>query len=73
EIHSTNRMKTGGFRYTEVGDTARCDSCNLEVFGWIQNMNPFNVHLERNPNCTFVRFVQSKTTLMLNHEKNSAK
>ncbi|CAF1184081.1 unnamed protein product [Rotaria sordida] len=66
-------MKTGGFRYTGVGDTARCDSCGLEVSGWIQNTDPFNVHLERNPNCTFVRFVQSKTTLILNHENNSTK
>ncbi|CAF2899291.1 unnamed protein product [Rotaria sp. Silwood2] len=66
-------MKSGGFQYTGVGDTARCDVCGLEVSGWIREMDPFYIHLERNPNCSFVRSVQSKDKLILNGEENSSK
>ncbi|CAF3739783.1 unnamed protein product, partial [Rotaria sordida] len=72
-IHSTNRMKTGGFQYTGVDDTTRCDRCGLEVSGWTQEMNPFYVHLERSPNCEFIRSIQSKDKLIFNHEENPAK
>jgi hypothetical protein len=59
-IHSNIAMETGGFRYTNNGDAARCDQCELEVSGWTADMEPFIIHLERSPNCTFVRsFVQS--------------
>ncbi|CAF3384923.1 unnamed protein product [Rotaria sp. Silwood1] len=66
-------MKAGGFQYTGVGDTARCDICGLEVSRWIREMDPFYVHLERNPNCSFVRSVQSKDQLTLDQEEKPAK
>jgi hypothetical protein len=66
-------LKTGGFKYTGDGDTARCDICGLEVSGWIREMDPYIVHRERSPNCSFVRSVQSKNKLVQNHEENVAK
>ena len=72
-VHSCNRMKTGGFQYTGVGDTGRCDMCGLEVSGWVREMNPFAVHLVRNPDCSFVRSIQSKNKSVGNHEQNPTK
>jgi hypothetical protein len=72
-VHSYNRMKTAGFNYTGQDDTARCEACGLEVTGWIREMDPFLIHLERNPKCSFIRSVQSKGNLLLNYEENPAK
>jgi hypothetical protein len=72
-VHSSNRMKTGGFQYTGVGDSGRCDICGLEVSGWIREMDPFAVHLERNADCSFVRSIQSKNKSVQNHEENPTK
>ncbi|CAF0977721.1 unnamed protein product [Rotaria sp. Silwood1] len=66
-------MKTGGFQYTGVGDTTRCSICGLEVSGWTREMEPFYIHLERSPNCSFVHSVQSKGKLILNVVENPAK
>ncbi len=72
-VHSSNRMKTAGFQYTGVGDTARCNICNLEVSDWIREMDPFCIHLERSPNCSFVRSVQANNKSILIHDENPAK
>src|SRR4051812_23924402 len=59
-VYSATRLRTAGFIYTGNGDTARCEACSLEVSGWTREMDPYDIHRERNPNCSFVRFVQSK-------------
>ena len=48
-------MSAAGFEYTGNGDTARCKECGLEASNWTLYMNPFTIHLEREPNCPFVR------------------
>ncbi|UJR32812.1 hypothetical protein I4U23_020274 [Adineta vaga] len=67
-------MKSAGFVYTGVGDTARCSECNLEVSEWTREMEPFSIHLERKPDCSFVRSIQQKNESMLtSYIENSAK
>ena len=72
-VHSVIRMQNSGFKYTGVGDTARCDACGLEVSGWIREKDPFHVHVERNPDCSFVRSVQFKNLSTFNHDENTTK
>jgi len=72
-VQSASRLRTAGFTYTGDGDTTRCDTCGLEVSGWIREMDPYNVHRERSPNCSFVCGIQSKNKLLANHEENAAK
>jgi len=56
-VHSMIAMYSGGFHYTDNGDTARCDVCGLEVSGWTLDMKPFTVHAQRSPACTFVHSI----------------
>jgi hypothetical protein len=72
-VHSTNRLGPAGFKYTGDGDAARCDACGLEVSEWVREMDPYTIHRERSPNCSFIRSVQSKNKLLQNHEENVAK
>ena len=53
-VHSTIVMNSAGFKYTNNGDTARCDTCGLEVSGWTLDMKPFTIHSQRSPTCPFV-------------------
>jgi len=53
-VHSVIAMKTAGLRYTDNGDTVRCDICSLEVSGWKLDMMPFNIHAQRSPQCPYV-------------------
>ncbi|CAF2372472.1 unnamed protein product [Rotaria sp. Silwood2] len=48
-------MSAAGFNYTGNGDTVRCDTCELEVYGWTLDMKPFTIHAQRSPKCAFVR------------------
>jgi hypothetical protein len=54
-VHSTVEMKTAGFYYTGMGDTARCDQCELEISGWREDMKPFAIHAQRSPKCPYVK------------------
>ncbi|CAF4053363.1 unnamed protein product [Rotaria sp. Silwood2] len=60
-VHSVNSLEAAGFRYTYVGDAARCNDCQLEVTRWTSDMDPFSVHAQRSPNCTFVKSVKPLT------------
>ncbi|CAF0905269.1 unnamed protein product [Adineta ricciae] len=53
--HSNIAMQAAGFRYTGVEDTARCDTCGLEVSNWTLDMKPFSIHTQQSPECAFVR------------------
>jgi hypothetical protein len=48
-------MSSGGFQYTDNGDTARCDACALEVSNWTLDMKPFIIHAQRSPACPYIR------------------
>ncbi|CAF4274227.1 unnamed protein product [Rotaria magnacalcarata] len=72
-VHSAIRMKSCGFQYTGEGDTARCTQCNLELSGWTLEMDPFHIHAERNPHCSFVQLRQSKYKFIQNAEENPTK
>jgi hypothetical protein len=56
-VHSTIALSSAGFYYTGNGDTARCNTCNLEVYGWTLEMKPFAIHAQRSPDCPFVRSI----------------
>jgi hypothetical protein len=72
-VHSSMTMATAGFRYTRDGDTTRCDTCHLEVSGWTREMEPFFIHAERNPKCSFVRSLLSNSLLQLYEQENPSK
>jgi hypothetical protein len=54
-VHSTLVMEAGGFYYTGIEDTARCDKCELEISGWTEDMKPFTIHAQRSPKCPYVK------------------
>ena len=54
-IYSVAVLSAAGFKYTGVGDTGRCDDCGLEVSNWTKDIEPFLVHAERQPTCSFIR------------------
>ncbi|CAF3962783.1 unnamed protein product [Adineta steineri] len=72
-VHPVSRMKAAGFQYTGDNDTARCNICGIEVSEWTREMNPFFIHLERSPNCSFVRSVELKNRSSLSSEENTTK
>jgi hypothetical protein len=72
-IHSARRLRTAGLIYTGNGDTTRCETCGLEISEWIREMDPYQVHRERNPDCPFVRSIRLKTKLPENRQENAAK
>ncbi len=53
-IHTPITMNSGGFQYTNNGDAARCDACGLEISNWTLDMQPFTIHKQRSPTCSFV-------------------
>jgi hypothetical protein len=50
-------MKSAGFQYTNHGDAARCHSCKLEVSGWTLGIEPFAIHSQRSPTCSYVQSI----------------
>jgi hypothetical protein len=54
-VHSKITMAAAGFYYTGKEDTARCNTCGLEVSEWTLDMKPFTIHAQRSPTCAFVR------------------
>ena len=44
-----------GFSYTGKGDRVRCDTCELEIDSWKSGMDPKQEHMERSPECPFVK------------------
>ena len=47
-----------GFSYTGKGDKVRCEACGLEIDSWKPWMDPKQEHIERRPECPFVRSQQ---------------
>jgi hypothetical protein len=56
-------MSAAGFEYTGDRDAARCRDCGLEVSNWTLDMKPFTIHLERKPDCPFIRSVITSSLL----------
>ncbi|CAF2615572.1 unnamed protein product [Rotaria sp. Silwood2] len=61
-VHSINCMNAAGFQYINIRDTVRCNTCQLEVSDWTLDMEPFSIHSEHSPNCSFVRSVKSSVS-----------
>ena len=61
-VHSNIAMKAAGFSYTGNADTARCNTCALEVSSWTLDMEPFTIHAQQSPKCEFVRSMQPPDT-----------
>lgn len=71
-IYSPMQMKSVGFTYTDDGDTVCCNTCQLVVSGWTRDMKPIQVHMERSPNCEFIRkHVPQSVIASHNHETPS--
>lgn len=54
-----------GFLYTGKGDKVRCEACELEIDSWKPAMDPRQEHMERRPDCPFVR---AHNELFSNHD-----
>lgn len=52
--HTPAVMKAAGLRYTDEGDTARCDDCEWQHSGWTREMNPFKMHAQNSPRCPYI-------------------
>lgn len=63
-VHSNNKMQAAGFMYTNNGDTACCEQCNLEVSQWTSDMDPFVIHSTLSPNCSFVLSLKSSSLIV---------
>ncbi|CAF1642756.1 unnamed protein product [Adineta ricciae] len=72
-IYTINRMRSAGFEYTGMGDAAKCNACGLEVSTWTLERDPFQVHSECKPNCTFVESILAKNATKLNDAQSSSK
>ncbi|CAF3629517.1 unnamed protein product [Rotaria sp. Silwood1] len=69
-MHSVNFLKAAGFHYTNIGDTTRCDDCQLEVTGWTKDMDPFSVHAQRSPDCKFVQSFKQSIGVSLSYSSH---
>jgi hypothetical protein len=58
-VHTSSYMVAAGFKYTGDRDTARCNNCGLEVSNWTLDMNPFTIHSEQSPHCSFIRSIMT--------------
>ncbi|CAF3652304.1 unnamed protein product [Rotaria sp. Silwood1] len=62
-VHSSILINAAGFTYTGIDDTAHCLTCGLKVSEWTAHMNPFTVHVQQSPNCSFVQSIVSKNQI----------
>ncbi|CAF4251551.1 unnamed protein product, partial [Rotaria sordida] len=62
-VHSSILINAAGFTYTDIDDTAHCLTCGLEVSEWTAQMNPFTIHVQQSPNCSFVQSIVSKNRM----------
>jgi baculoviral IAP repeat-containing protein 2/3 len=69
-VHTASYMNAAGFQYTGDRDTAKCTHCGLEISHWTLDMNPFTIHSERNPNCSFIRSLKP-SSLSQNNSSSS--
>ncbi|CAF5021172.1 unnamed protein product, partial [Rotaria socialis] len=61
-VHTVSYMSACGFQYTGDGDTVRCNNCGLEVSSWTSDMNPFTIHSQHRPDCSFVRSIRTSSS-----------
>jgi baculoviral IAP repeat-containing protein 2/3 len=62
-VHTANYLLAAGFKYTGDGDKTKCDDCGLEISHWTTDMDPFKIHSEQRPECSFVRSVKDSPKL----------
>jgi baculoviral IAP repeat-containing protein 2/3 len=58
-VFSATKMNAVGLKYTGKDDTTRCEDCGLEISNWTLDMDPFEIHSTRSPNCPSVRSIKS--------------
>jgi hypothetical protein len=65
-------MSAAGFKYTGDRDTTRCANCGLEVFNWRADINPFTIHSEESPHCSYVRSMKPSSLLAVLQSSSSS-
>ena len=53
--HSIIAMESVGFQYTDNGYEAFCDACGLQLPEYLLSIEPFSMHAQCSPTCSFVR------------------
>jgi E3 ubiquitin-protein ligase XIAP len=71
-VHSVIQMSVAGFIYTGDRDTVRCANCGLEVFNWTGDINPFTIHSEESPHCSYVRSMKPSSLLAVLESSSSS-
>ena len=69
-VHSVIKLRAAGLEYTGTRDIARCDECGLEVSGWTTDMEPFEIHSTRSPDCPFI--LSTKSTKLFTSATSSS-
>ncbi|CAF1072609.1 unnamed protein product, partial [Rotaria sordida] len=65
-------MSTAVFQYTGDRDTAGCKHCGLEAFNWTVDMNPFTIHSEQSPHCSYVRSMKPSSLSVVLESSSSS-
>ena len=53
-IHSSIQIEAAGFNYTNIELAAQCHACGLQVSHWPLGIEPFALHAQLSPTCSFV-------------------
>ena len=53
-VYSLIQIRAAGFENIGTDHAARCLSCGLLVYEWPPNIEPFTLHAQRSPACSFV-------------------
>ena len=64
-IHSVMKMEAGGFYYTGERDEAKCHTCQLVVVNWTADMDPFTIHAQHRPTCSFVKNIRPDENIFI--------
>ncbi|CAF4833655.1 unnamed protein product, partial [Rotaria sp. Silwood2] len=70
-VHSSILINAAGFTSTGIDNTAHCLTCGLTVTEWTAHMNPFTVHVQQSPNCSFVQSIVSKNQMKFSSSDGS--
>ena len=52
--YSLIQVQAAGFHHTDTGIAAQCDACGLQVSHWPSGIEPFALHAQLSPTCSFI-------------------
>ena len=55
---SSAKMSSCGFYYIRLGDKVKCFQCGIGIGSWKSSDNPYELHKNNSPNCSFIKSVR---------------